>query len=116
MPKATSNRIHAEETATPKQRIAAPAIKRTAASAKMVIATSKPKSSPASPVSKQQVLINLLKRSQGASLEVLMEATGWQRHSVHGTMSGVLKKRLGLPIISEYGEQGRRYRITGDRA
>ena len=64
------------------------------------------------PASKQQTLIALLKRPKGASLEELMEATGWQRHSVHGTLSGVLRKRLGLSVITEFGERGRMYRIA----
>ena len=63
-----------------------------------VIGKSKPKLTPVEPVSKQQILITLLTRPQGATLEELIEATGWQRHSVRGTLSGVLKKRLGLPV------------------
>jgi len=64
--------------------------------------------------SKLEAIIILLKRPKGATLEQMMEATGWQRHSVHGTMSGVLKKRHGLPIISELGDKGRFYRIAGN--
>lgn len=67
------------------------------------------------PISKQATIIALLKRPKGASLNELVEATGWQRHSVHGTLSGVLKKRLGLSIITEFGEQGRMYRISDAR-
>ena len=72
-------------------------------------------SAPTAPISKQSILITLLKRPKGASLEELMEATGWQRHSVHGTLSGVLKKRLGLPVITEFSEHGRMYRISDAR-
>lgn len=65
------------------------------------------------PTSKLNTIITLLKRPKGATLEEMMEATGWQRHSVHGTLSGALKKRRGLPVIAECGDKGRTYRIAG---
>lgn len=62
---------------------------------------------------KQQVLIDLLSRPEGATLAELSAATGWLSHTVHGAMSGVLKKRLGLEITSEKDEtRGRVYRAT----
>ena len=61
---------------------------------------------------KQATLLALLSRPEGASIDELAEATGWQRHTVRGTMSHTLKKRLGLTITSDKGEDGvRRYRI-----
>ncbi len=60
---------------------------------------------------KQAQLIVLLKRASGASLADLMSATGWQAHSVRGVISGVLRKRLQLPVISETVDGTRRYRI-----
>lgn len=69
----------------------------------------------AAPVSKQEAMIALLKRPKGTTMEELMSATGWQRHSVHGAISGVLRKRLGLEVITEYGDRGRSYRIAGAR-
>lgn len=113
MSKAKTNRLSAVKPATPKQG----ATKSPAAPVEIIIGKSKPKmAQPAAPASsKQQILISLLKRPKGAAMEELMEATGWQRHSVHGTMSGVLKKRLGLPLITEYGERGRTYRIADAR-
>ena len=62
--------------------------------------------------SKQATLIKLLSRPGGATIDEMAEATGWQRHSVRGMMSGVLKKRLGLSIASEKEERGRIYRIA----
>ena len=62
--------------------------------------------------SKQATLIKLLERPSGASIDEMAKATGWQRHSVRGIMSGVLKKRLGLAIASEKEERGRIYRIA----
>lgn len=51
-------------------------------------------------VSKQQIIIDLLKRDEGATLKQMMEATGWQRHSLHGAMAGGLKKKFGFKITS----------------
>lgn len=62
--------------------------------------------------SKQTIIISLLRRSEGATIEEIAEATGWQKHSIQGTMSGVLKKKLGFTIISDReGERGRVYHI-----
>lgn len=61
--------------------------------------------------SKLDTIITLLKRPKGATMEEMMEATGWQRHSVHGTLSGTIKKKRGLPLITEFGEHGRSYRL-----
>jgi hypothetical protein len=63
--------------------------------------------------SKQAKIIDLLRRAQGASIEEMMKATGWQAHSVRGVMSGALKKRLGLTIASTKEKRGRVYRIAG---
>jgi len=49
---------------------------------------------------KQAPLIDMLRAYGGAILDEIVEATGWQPHSVRGAMSGALKKRLGLTIAS----------------
>ena len=62
---------------------------------------------------KQAVLIELLKRPEGATLPQMTEATGWQVHTVRGAMAGALKKKLGLEITSEKQTGSARvYRIT----
>jgi hypothetical protein len=68
--------------------------------------------------SKQSVVIALLRRGQGASIEEMMEATGWQAHSVRGFMSGALKKRLQLEVVSEKDPQSgeRRYYVAAVRS
>ena len=64
-------------------------------------------------VSKQNQLIGLLRRPNGATIDELSKATGWQAHSVRGAISGILKKRLGLSVASETSEKrGRIYRIA----
>jgi hypothetical protein len=45
-----------------------------------------------------------------------MKSTGWQAHSVRGFLSGTVRKRLGLALISEAGDSGRRYRIDDEVA
>lgn len=65
-----------------------------------------------SQLSKQDRLITLMSHSKGTTIDELMAATGWQAHSIRGVISGVLRKRLGLNVISETPEGGvRRYRI-----
>ena len=61
---------------------------------------------------KQSVMIEMLRRPQGTTLAEIVEATGWQAHTVRGAMAGALKKKLGLTIISEKDEtKGRIYRL-----
>jgi hypothetical protein len=47
---------------------------------------------------KQAKLIELLKRPEGATVEQIAKATGWQHHTIRGAISGALKKKLGLKI------------------
>ncbi len=62
---------------------------------------------------KLHTVIELLARPEGAAIEEIMAKTGWQKHTVRGTLAGALKKRLGLTIESEKLEgQDRTYRIT----
>lgn len=93
-----------------------PKQKTPAATVKVIIGKSKPKSGEVMPTpssgSKQQSIVQLLKRSKGATIDELMEATGWQRHSVHGALSGAIKKRLQLPLISMKEARGHVYRIA----
>ena len=60
------------------------------------------------PTTKIATVTALLSREQGATLEELMQATGWQQHSVRGAMSGALTKR-GLVISSDRIDGVRRY-------
>ncbi len=65
------------------------------------------------PGSKLAILIDLLQRDGGATTPEIMEATGWQAHSVRGAISGAVKKKLGLNVTSESEKgRGRVYRIT----
>jgi hypothetical protein len=62
---------------------------------------------------KQALMIEMLRRPEGATVEQIAEATAWRYHSVRGAMAGALKKKLGLTITSEKSETGARiYRIA----
>jgi len=63
--------------------------------------------------SKQDEVIAMLRRPEGATVDEVANATGWQRHTVRGVFSGTLKKKLGLTIASAKEERGRVYRING---
>jgi len=47
---------------------------------------------------KQALMIELLKRPEGATVEQIAAATGWQHHTIRGAISGALKKKLGLTV------------------
>src|SRR3979411_1063481 len=62
--------------------------------------------------SKQDEVIAMLRRPEGATVDEVVSATGWQRHTVRGVFSGTLKKKLGLTLASAKEERGRVYRIA----
>ena len=62
--------------------------------------------------SKQDAMIAMLRRPEGATVEEVARVTGWQRHTVRGVFSGTLKKKLGFTIDSAKEERGRVYRIA----
>ena len=82
-----------------------------AAKPRMAVATGAG-SKKAIPQSKSDRVLSLLKQANGATLDELMKATKWQAHSVRGFLSGAVRKRKGLTVLSECdGEGTRRYRI-----
>ena len=63
---------------------------------------------------KASVVLKKLHSPKGVTIDALMEATGWQAHSVRGFLSAVVKKKLGHNLVNEIGKDGvRRYRIDG---
>jgi len=71
---------------------------------------------PTAPKGKTAILIGLLTRPEGATIAAMMDATGWQAHSVRGAISGSIKKALGVAVISQKTEAGRTYRIAAEAA
>ena len=68
-------------------------------------------------ITKHDRVLELLSRRDGATIPEMMEATGWQQHSVRGFLAGTVKKKLGFPLTSSKAEgELRRYRIDTKRS
>lgn len=72
--------------------------------------STKSKGAPATPVTKLSLLLAQLGRGEGATIEQLTAATGWQQHSVRGVIAGTLKRK-GHRIASFKADGIRRYRL-----
>src|SRR5260370_37338026 len=85
-------------------------------------AASRAKSAPASsksaprPDTKHSRVVAMLRAPAGATIAAIMTATDWQRHSVRGFLAGVVRKKLGLNLVSQQTDNGREYRIKDGRA
>jgi hypothetical protein len=66
--------------------------------------------------SKQDQVLGLLRRPDGATLDDIMATTGWQAHSVRGFLSGTVRKKLGLTLVSDIKDGKRGYHIDGGAA
>ena len=62
--------------------------------------------------SKKAHIIAMLRAPGGVTIEAMARAAKWQPHSVRGFLAGVVRKKLGLTLVSADGENGRVYRIT----
>jgi Protein of unknown function (DUF3489) len=98
-----------------------PKSKTKAAARATALKTSKPKSrvrsaptslkTTAKPDTKHTRIVAMLRSPGGATIAAIMTATEWQQHSVRGFLAGVVRKKLGLNLISEVTDRGRVYRI-----
>jgi hypothetical protein len=71
---------------------------------------------PATRLSKNRVVVEMLRRSSGVSIAEISDVTGWQAHSVRGFLTATVKGRMNLPLVSHRGEDGvRRYHIAAVR-
>jgi hypothetical protein len=68
------------------------------------------------PDSKQDRIVALLQRPEGATLDALVKETEWQKHSVRGFLAGTVRKKLKLPLLSEKIDGVRNYRIGTAKA
>jgi hypothetical protein len=103
-----------------------PKTKPNAATSSTVRKTSKPASrkrpapAPSKPAAasktKHERIIAMLRTSAGATIASLVAATEWQQHSVRGFLAGVVRKKLGLNLVSEQTDKGRVYRIRDGKA
>jgi len=89
---------------------------------KIAKAASRKRTAPASfrsaarPNTKHARIIAMLRTPAGATIATLMTATDWQQHSVRGFLAGVVRKKLGLNLVSEQTDKGRVYRIRDGKA
>jgi len=90
------------------QKTAKPASRKRSASASSRSATR--------PNTKHDRIIAMLRTPAGATIASLVTATEWQQHSIRGFLAGVIRKTLGLNLISEKTEKGRVYRIKDGKA
>lgn len=85
-----------------------PAIRRNSAKSPANVVRNAP--TPAVKTNKTEQCLALLTAPDGATIDELQAATGWQAHSVRGFLAGTVKKKLGMKLDSKRGEDGvRRY-------
>src|SRR6267142_1102535 len=61
-------------------------------------------------------IIAMLRTPAGATIAAIVTVTEWQQHSVRGFLAGVVRKKLGLNLVSEQTDKGRVYRIRDGKA
>jgi Protein of unknown function (DUF3489) len=70
----------------------------------------------ARPDTKHARIIAMLRKPAGATIAAIMAVTDWQQHSVRGFLAGVVRKKLGLNLVSDQTDKGRIYRVKDGRA
>jgi Protein of unknown function (DUF3489) len=75
-------------------------------------AASRNATKPTRTATKSSLILNILGRASGATVKELAVGTNWQDHSVHGYLSGTLKKKMGLLVTSEIIDGTRHYRAV----
>jgi hypothetical protein len=98
-------RLHRTKTAKPKSS------KRTAPARKVSTGLPNPRTG-----TKNAQVIAMLRDRAGTTIAAIAAATGWQQHSVRGFLAGIVRRRLGLNLVSERSDGGRIYRVIGETA
>lgn len=98
-----------------KPKAAAQSISRSTSKSKSRLAPSSSKTA-MRPDTKHARIIAMLRVPAGTTIAAIMTATDWQQHSVRGFLAGVVRKKLGLNLVSEQTDKGRVYRIKDGKA
>lgn len=104
--------IRSRSSHTGKSQIHLPPKNSTAAVTRPRGASSTSRANPNAQESKLDTIVTMMRSKSGATMDQLVKATGWQKHSIRGAISGNVKKRLRLKVSSERAERGRVYRIV----
>ena len=65
--------------------------------------------------SKLEAIIQLLSRSEGATIDDMVAATGWKKHTIRSALSHALAKKRGYQIVSDKPKgEPRIYKIVQD--
>jgi hypothetical protein len=59
-----------------------------------------------------RLMIAMLRGPRGVTIAAMTDAAGWQQHSVRGFLAGVVRKKLGLTLLSVPADGGRIYPIA----
>ena len=70
------------------------------------------KTGSANPDSKQSRVVAMLRAPAGATIAAMMKVTGWQKHSVRGFLTAVVRNRLKLNLTTEKVDGNRIYQIA----
>ncbi len=97
-----------------KSKTSTPRAARTTSKSKPRSAHSSPKTSTRADTKHARILA-MLRTPAGATIAGIMTATEWQQHSVRGFLAGVVRKKLGLNLVSESTDKGRVYRIKDSK-
>jgi hypothetical protein len=108
----TAARAIARKAPKPKSRKATAARPASNSRAQPVSASTKPSTRPDT---KHARILGMLRSSAGTTIAAIMTMTDWQQHSVRGFLAGVVRKKLGLNLVSEQTDKGRVYRIIDGR-
>jgi hypothetical protein len=90
--------------------------RKTSKSKRPARATVSPPKTTARPDTKHARIIAMLRAPAGTTIAAIVAATKWQPHSVRGFLAGVVRKKLGLNLVSEETDKGRVYRIKDGKA
>ena len=114
--KATATRKASQKKGAPKAKQGAQKAARKAVankSTKRAASKKEAKASVPREFSKKAIVLDLMRRKEGATMSAIAKATDWQQHSIRGFVSGTVSKRMGLKVESAKNEAGERtYRIA----